>query len=358
MKWRLFIAVGFLFTACTQTASPSVRLAEASPGPTTPASNTPIAMDFGGYDLDAVHIELLDSEPIKIELPSLQNFDGIGSLYQDQGVYYALIGGFDQDTHFYYVYQAVSQDGSDWVINESDLTAHDLFEGGNCVPRESLRTDEGQWIYYAQCSQGTNLEESAYIIYLTAPEFTGPWTWYPAPIVGGDTAEDRPVWFLDIFELNPGYRMYFYYPITNTIGVAESEDGITWQVLGEQPQDAESEPVFRLHDANGNEIYPRRIESVWQEGDIWYMVYLELRSSEASAESYTPTYGLATGPDGLRWIRSAEVILPETEVGPLMIITSMLAAESKLIASLCRWAENGGMTCYIGEAEKPVTSNQ
>lgn len=348
-----YLVILLILTACTQTPFSNGTESLHSSSPTEEATSGIDFPAFEGPTFQPILIELVDPKPIEIELPSLQSFDGIGSLYQDQGVFYALMGGFDSDTQYYYVYQAVSEDGLEWVYNESDLTANDLFEGGNCTPRELLRTN-AQWMYYAQCSEGTNPEESAYMIHLTAPEFTGPWTWHPGPIVGGNKPEDQPLWFLNIAELNPGYRMYFYYPITHNIGVAESNDGIEWQVLGEGQQNGVVEPVFTLQNPQGEEISARRIEVVWREGEMWYMIYLELRSADTSMESYTPMYRLATSPNGLQWIRSAEVILPDIEGEPSMIVTSMLATDSKLVATLCRWADDGGMSCYLGEAGKPV----
>ncbi len=52
-----------------------------------------------------------------------------------------------------------------------------------------------------------------------------------------------------------------------SIGMAESEDGLAWRVLGENGSSAEAEDVFSLQDRSGNAVQSRRIEAVWQEGE-------------------------------------------------------------------------------------------
>jgi hypothetical protein len=357
MSKRFLLILIIFLTSCTQAASTSTEESLAN----SMAANelTPATEEFivESPDIEPIQIELIDPEPIDIELPTPLSFDGIGSLYLDQGTYYALLGGFDTDTQYHYVFQAVSHDGLDWVINDSNLTANDLLEGGSCVPRELLRTGEHQWLYFAQCNDGTEVEDPSYIILLTAPEFTGPWTWHPGPVVGGSQSGDEPVWFLDTVETESGYRMYFYYPVSKRIGVADSEDGQSWQILGQDQQETDDGSVFSVLDAGGNEIYARRIEVVWQEGELWHMIYLDLQELGSSLESYSPVYGLAISQDGLRWVSIAGVELPEVESGELMIITSMLATQDDLVATLCKWAPEGGMTCYLGSAQKPLISD-
>lgn len=351
MRKVLLPVLILLLTACTQAASPTHAAPTEKPTPNQESADATQEFELGTYSPQQIEIELADPEPFDIQMPSVQYFDGIGSLYLDQGIYYALVGGFDQDTDYYYVYQAVSQNGLEWVFNESDLTAHDLFEGGSCVPRQLLRPNAQEWIYYAQCNDGTQIGDPAYIIYLTAPAFTGPWSWNPEPIVGGNSAEDTPVWLLNLTPIPTGYRMYVYFPVSARIGVAQSEDGYSWEFLTQGSEGPDN--VFTVQDGDGQLIPVRRVEAVWQEGERWYMIYLAPAPTDGSMEAYTPSYSLASGPDGLHWVSIGEVTLPFEEMGGTGIITSVIPKDDLLVATLCRWADEGGMTCFLGTAEKP-----
>ena len=196
---------------------------------------------------------------------------------------------------------ASSEDGISWV--KSDLNPILQGDGSGfdsaSVSRPLVSVDDsGSWImYYA----GEGEANKVGVGLATSSSPTGPWERAEAPLIvdGPEGAWDDQMVLADqIIRSEVGYRMYYSGREASgrpaMIGLAMSEDGLTWDKFNDPTNDdtsvlfAESDPV--LPSGRG-----------WDSGATWTPSILEHENQWTMVYNAFGSLGAAVSEDGIRW---------------------------------------------------------
>jgi hypothetical protein len=217
----LAVATAVALVACQPVATPTSRAgASASPAAAssiTVASETPVleasALGDGHYGaiLSAAY-------------------------FVADGLRHAYVVGFGDARGDQEVFHATSSNGLDWQIDENppfDELGLELSPPGP-IPGSVIQVGDGTWVMYLWGVPAPQ-SEGAVIYRATASSPAGPWVADPEPVLGlGEPGawDDLALDFPAVVPMGDGYLM-LYGGIDGTettrIGVATSDDGISWQ---------------------------------------------------------------------------------------------------------------------------------
>lgn len=200
--------------------------AEATPTPTTSVAATG-------------SIEVLSDGPV-LEASDLGDghYGAILSAvyFEADGLRHAYVVGFGDDRGDQDVFHATSPDGLAWEIDANAPFAElglELSPPGP-IPSSVIQADDGTWLMYLWGVPAPQFE-GAVIYRATAPSPAGPWVADSEPVLGLGEAgawDDVALDFPAVLPMGGGYLMA-YGGIngndTTSIGIATSDDGMTWQ---------------------------------------------------------------------------------------------------------------------------------
>lgn len=201
---------------------------------------------------------------------------------------------------------AVSDDASNWSMAEDRvLVAADVpFAPREILPTSGVVLPDGTWVLYFHTG-GNIYGSSGSVIGLataTAPE--GPWTALPEPIL---QLEDSPGWDSQgvanphVLLVGDEYVMWYdghagdqSLAPDRSIGIAVSDDGLTWNRSGTEPVltpgTEGSWDELRVFDPN-----------VVAHDDGFVMSFSTMR---LAGQRYNHGYGLAVSDDGMTWTKT------------------------------------------------------
>ena len=191
-------------------------------------------------------------------------------------------------------YHLVSTDGLEWEdrgpVFDSDAVP---FTDGNAFVMDVIAGDDG-WVGWFYTYEGS--QEPGFIGRVTAPGPDGPWVPDPEPVLspGPEGAWDG-VRVVEPTVVVDGDRYLMYYAgigddRTSAIGLAISDDGITW-TKHDDPELAASDPVL-IGDADSWNAGSIGCPDVERLGDGFMMIF-----DSAAAKGYAR----AVSADGLSW---------------------------------------------------------
>lgn len=208
-----------------------------------------------------------------------------------------------------------SDDGLNWTeVSEDPVmsTADVPYTTVTAQVGSVLIDDDGTWVMYFHVLDTANFPFSGGSIgRATAPDPLGPWTPDPEPLLlpGTDGAwDDLQVSHSRVIRTDDGYRMYYSgynQRRTMAIGLAFSDDGITWEKYNNPDTTkapyAESDPI--LEASEDWEYTSLQHPSVVNTPDGWVMTYRTPGNS--GNVGFEVGLGLATSQDGIEWTKYA-----------------------------------------------------
>jgi predicted GH43/DUF377 family glycosyl hydrolase len=234
------------------------------------------------------------------------DFTDPGAVLFHDGLFHMFRNGFRDWPGEVGIGYLTSPDGITWT-EASPLpvfrTSEVAFAQTAALASSVLVEEDGTWVLYFYTH---NQDWSNQIGRATASDPLGPWTVEPAPILSqGESGawDDFSVSAPQVVKTDSGYLMYYSGHAeesfwTNQIGLATSEDGLTWL---KQP-----DPILSAEEGERIVHQPR----VEQTDTGWVMVY---RSALGEGNM---RLGLATSLDGLTWQRTAQPIFWEKNIIP------------------------------------------
>ena len=199
-------------------------------GAATPTPSTPQA--------SAGSIAVISDAPV-IEASDLGEGHYGASLsaayFEADGLRHAYVIGFGDVGTEPGVFHATSSDGLAWQIDEAppfDELGLELSQPGP-IPSSIVRADDGRWVMYLWGVPAPQ-SEGAVIYRANAPGPGGPWVADPEPILApGEPGawDDQGIDFPAVVPMGSGWLMLYGANDgndTTRIGVATSDDGITW----------------------------------------------------------------------------------------------------------------------------------
>ncbi len=223
---------------------------------------------------------------------------------------------------------AISTNGYDWYrFSDAPLFTWDETIGPGLFLRASsvLIDEDGTWTLYL-ASRSFEVGEAPSIFRATASSPNGPWVFDDVPLLEAGSSGmwdssgvDAPVVIKD-----EGRFLMYYNNVHDTprgfsaIGVATSNDGVSWEKYNDPTTDErfeESDPVFRLPEGSLSSEF-MWASSVWKSTAGLSMIY----TSGSSAHN---NFSYATSEDGITWVASAEnPVLGDEDIPSLEVITS------------------------------------
>ena len=195
-----------------------------------------------------------------------------------------------------------SDDGLTWteVTEDPVIYADDSpFDVTAVLATSGLVEDDGTWVLYLRLHPRTGDDDPLTgVVRATASDPLGPWTYDEEPVLaaGEDGAWDAGI--LDapsVVKTDEGYMMWYgsrpNQQAAWAIGLATSDDGISWEKHGD--------PVFTVSDDpaawDANHVHQ---PSVVQSPDGYVMAYRSFEGGQTNR-----SYGLAISEDGVNWER-------------------------------------------------------
>lgn len=344
-RWTLIAIVGCLFAlgSCSTTVSPLN-------GPSTSSSEEMTTTSLRGEPDDASTDPITDEEPVEETTTTTTTvppgpfvdagraffragsadwnnaFIVPGPVLEDDGVYYMFYtghrlegAGVDRGTVGY----VTSPDGEDWVFGSEEP----LFDGAEVdwtgqalYPSSGHVLDDGTWVLWLTADARPFASRGTAIGRATAPGPDGPWVLdaVPSVVPGAEgTWYSKSVGHPSVIRVDDGWRMYFDGFVTDldteadrAIGIAESADGVVWEVA--------EDPVFRAS-ADGWDMARVMAPSVVATDDGYAMTYMSTWRREG--QGFLADFGYATSEDGLVWTRGEQNPLLDN-TGVIGFITS------------------------------------
>jgi predicted GH43/DUF377 family glycosyl hydrolase len=264
-------------TAGTVTAPPATSAATAAPTSTAPAAGAE-RFEFG---TDAVVDTLLAGTTDKYVNP--------GAVIEADGVLHMFPNLFSEWPGRMRIPHLTSDDGLTWTL-DLDAPVIDSEDVEFASPGMDVSTgylaEDGTWVLYIE----TVATAPWQVHRATAPSPQGPWTFSDEPVLTPGAAgsfDDRGITWPSVIRIGDRWAMY-YAGITGTgrgtgsIGVAFSDDGITWERQAEPVLVASERWELKSVDR------PRVVQT--PSGLVMVYAGLELTSR-----------GVATSTDGVAW---------------------------------------------------------
>ena len=325
---RIQAALGVLATmalvACQSTTSPSPsQNASASPplgSSIAVVSETPVleASDLG----DGHYTAILSA-----------------AYFVADGMRHAYVVGFADEPGDQDVFHVISSDGLAWEIDEDppfEQLGLELSRPGP-IPGSVIQADDGTWVMYlwgipAQAFSGG-------VIYrATAPSPAGPWVADPEPVLplGEPGAwDDAGLDFPAVVAMGGGYLMLYgglNGSQTTSIGVATSEDGITWV--------KDPEPVLMADSCGKPGATYAGLPRLMTTDDGYLLLFEQDRET-----------AMATSPDGHEWTCAGPdpLLVAEDVPGGQGIHTMAATAVDGDVSVLIESLIDGGSEIWLGE---------
>ena len=246
---------------------------------------------------------------------------GPGAVVFDGEIFHMFRNGYRGWPQRSQVGYMTSEDGFVWVDSEESpvfLSVDIPFENiGPTLLTAALLEEDGTWVFYFAIFN-TNASTTLGIARATADSPTGTWVMdeefvlQPGPEGSWD---ERSVSINDVIKTEDGYRMYFVgdnQSRQTSIGLAYSEDGITWEKHNDPATTdamyADSDPILERA-PDSWEVNPQdpRV-SVTPDG--WVLFY-----SSFNGNFGNQGYGIATSDDGISWTRiQEEPVMARSEI--------------------------------------------
>jgi predicted GH43/DUF377 family glycosyl hydrolase len=208
---------------------------------------------------------------------SIYNEPGAAIYYEGQ--YHLFVNGYSGFPRDNAIGYRVSEDGItyEWATEEPILHSESMPNNPIAIAAMDVEVqDDGTWVLYYYNFNSSNWPHiQATIGRATAESPIGPWTADENPIlVGGEAGawDEMSVAYASVIATEDGYVMF--YIGENAAGVeqlgrATSQDGITWE--------KDPEPVFEL-DASLGEAPSFVVNKVIFDGERWILAYKNSRS--------------------------------------------------------------------------------
>lgn len=215
-----------------------------------------------------------------------------GAVVYHDGQFHMFRNGFRGWVASVQIGYLTSPDGLTWteMSEEPVLTTDEVpFAGEAALASSAVVLDDGTWVLYFYTWQESNGAKSPGVIgRATAENPLGPWTVDPEPVLtpGGEGSWDSfQVSAPKVIRTEEGFRMYYAGNseglFDNKIGLAVSEDGITWEKY--------DDPVFREGSVAVSQA------NVFQTPEGWVMLYRYVPPDRQMAIGY------ALSDDGISW---------------------------------------------------------
>lgn len=211
---------------------------------------------------------------------------------------------------------ATSEDGINWEkfadnpILEPDGEGYDGMCISNGVP---FVEDDGTWVLYYAANADACYGPGQTIARATAPSAEGPWTSDDDPMIESGSEGEWDDGFImphSVIRTDDGYLMYYsggteyLVPLPRIIGMATSEDGITWNKCNDPTTIAapcaESDPIFS-YDSDGE---PQPFEA-WAVSvlptDTGYEMFYSSTCPYLISQNCPAFLAYATSEDGVNW---------------------------------------------------------
>ncbi|MEP7293433.1 MAG: hypothetical protein ABI835_16735 [Chloroflexota bacterium] len=235
-----------------------------------------------------------------------------GAVFFYDGKFHMFRNGFKGWPTSVQIGYLTSDDGLNWTEVSEDpvMRTRDVpYAGIAALASDGMVLDDGTWVlYFYTWETRDGLKGPAAIGRATAPAPTGPWTPDPAPIL---TAGSEGSWDAGmvaaprIVQTDDGYNMYYtgYLPEgigTGKIGLATSEDGITWTKYDDPATTdalyAESDPVLTAP-AGIDDLAQAMVEIT---PDGWTMIFRQADFTTGDGNG-AMTLNYALSEDGIHW---------------------------------------------------------
>jgi hypothetical protein len=261
--------------------------------------------------------------------------------FEADGLRHAYVVGFGDERGDQEVFHVTSSDGLAWEIDENppfEELGLELSPPGP-VPGNVIQADDGTWVMYLWGVPAPQLE-GAVIYRATAPAPGGPWIADPEPVLPLGEAgawDDLALDFPAVVSMGGGYLM-LYGGIdgneTTRIGVATSDDGITWHKDPEPVLSADSCGKLGARYAAG----PRLMQS----SNGYLLLFDQDRETH-----------LATSPDGHEWTCSGPdpLLVAEDLPGGQGIHTIAATTVDGEVSVLIESLIDGGSEIWLGELQ-------
>ncbi len=236
-----------------------------------------------------------------------------GAVTYHDGQFYMFRNGFQSWPASVQVGYLTSDDGINWteVTEEPVFTTDEVDYAGTAMLASSAEVrDDGTWALYFYTWERPAFRGAGGAIGLaTADDPLGPWTPLPEAILSpGSRGEwdETQLAAPSVVRTDTGYVMYYTgYDSRNrqSIGMATSEDGITWTKYDDptttEAPFAESDPVLiPAEEWEAEAVHQPRVVKT---DDGWVMIYRSPGPGRGMMR-----LGLATSEDGINWTKSAD----------------------------------------------------
>jgi hypothetical protein len=263
--------------------------------------------------------------------------------FEANGLSHAYVVGFgdapgDQD-----VFHATSSDGLAWEIDETPALEElglDLSRPGP-IPGSVIQASDGTWVMYlwgipAPLSRGGEIYRA------TAESPAGPWVADPDPVLrAGELGawDDSGIDFPAVVPMGGGYLMLYGGldgSDTTRIGVATSDDGITWR--------KDPEPVLEAGSCGKPGAQYAATPRLMATAEGYLLLFDQDRET-----------AMATSPDGHDWTCSGpNALLVAGDVpGGQGIHTFAAANVDGIVSILIESLIDGGSEIWLGELQLP-----
>lgn len=259
-----------------------------------------------------------DIDTIRVFHGAAGDWDGTytdpGTVVYHDGQFHMFRNGFQAWPAPVQIGYLTSPDGINWTEVSEDpiiLATDWTFDVTAVLACSALVEDDGTWVVYFYTWPRANSDVTGSIVRATAADPLGPWTLDETPVltVGSPGEWDSGmVTSASVVKTDEGYLMYyaglsddFDFSKPSYIGLATSEDGVTW-TKQDNPETtaapfAESDPIFAptgdLEAWDGLHVGQPRV-TVSPDGFV--MLYRSQVSQDMG-------FGIALSADGLNWER-------------------------------------------------------
>ena len=329
--WRVLAALAI--TALTMTACDNALGTSPTPSPSTSGAS-------------AGSIAVVSDAPV-LEASDLGDghYGAIlsAAYFEADGIRHAYVVGFgdapgDQD-----VFHATSPDGLEWEIDENPVLEElglDLSRPGP-IPASVIQEEDGTWVMYlwgipAPLSRGGEIYRA------TADSPAGPWVADPEPVLTtGELGawDDSGIDFPAVVPMGSGFLMLYGGldgSDTTQIGVATSDDGITWQ--------KDPEPVLNAASCGKPGAQYAATPRLMATAEGYLLLFDQDRET-----------AMATSPDGHEWTCSGPnpLLVAEDVPGGQGIHTFAAADIDGTVSVLIESLIDGGSEIWLGELQLP-----
>lgn len=235
-----------------------------------------------------------------------------GAVVVHDGTFHMFRNGFRGWPSEVQIGYLTSDDGLTWTeVSESPIYTHEQvpFDVTAALASSALVEEDGTWVIYFYVWQRVNGPVPGSVSRATATDPAGPWTMDEELVltVGSEGEWDSlQITSPSVVKTDDGYFMYYsaIYEGTWAIGMATSEDGITWTKYDDPETTdapfAESDPIFTIAEDeaawDGQNVHQPRVRHT---EDGFVMLYRAFVGGQRDR-----SYGIALSEDGITWERA------------------------------------------------------